>query len=87
MILLDTERKKKMTINRQIKYSGELNLAGQKIKCHVLEDGTRVIEEKNFNKVENLLFGLEIKCYFCNKDIPEIAEILEKIELKNPTPF
>jgi hypothetical protein len=38
-------------IKRKVKYEGELDLAGFKLPCFVLEDGTRVLSERGMQGV------------------------------------
>jgi len=75
----------------QIKYTGELDLGFGKIKCHVLEDGRRVFETKDFEKLENFLLGDIIKepypCKFCGKEAKNIPELLRKIKQQRPEVF
>src|SRR3954452_7774932 len=39
------------TKNRKVKYKGELDLAGFKLPCYVLEDGTRVLSSREMQNV------------------------------------
>ena len=74
--------------DKQIKYENILDIAGNKLRCYVLEDGTRVFYQEEIKAMlETKTKMMKIFCVICDKEIPKVAKLLERIEIEKSRVF